>query len=84
MDKKMDETITKAEHLALLSLVSCLTRELSRSGAINLQKLQESVAGTAANHSLKGNEQVADALHLLNNYVEISVPSSSPLRCLLR
>lgn len=69
----MTEAIAKHEHLALISVVSCLTSELSKAGVLDFGKLQENIQGTAAAHRMKGETEMADAMHRLSDSLAITV-----------
>jgi hypothetical protein len=62
--------------LALTSAFSCLLCELQKSGAVEAANVIEQLQSTAAAHRAKGDpEKLADALHLLGDYLLAAIPT---------
>jgi hypothetical protein len=62
--------------LALTSAFSCLLGELQKSGVVDAASVVEQLQSTAAAHRAKGDpEKLADAQHLLGDFLLAAIPS---------
>lgn len=62
--------------LALTSAFSCLLCELQKTGVVEAASVVEQLQSTAAAHRAKGDpEKLADALHILSDYLLAAIPA---------
>ena len=65
-----------AELTGLTSVLGCLMSELNKAGAVKTADVVHNVQATAAAHRASGNDQIADVMHRLSEYLLTTIPDA--------